>query len=68
MFKKINDLLALLIAVVIIPAFWILDGLKVLEVNGEVLGATIATWTLIVQYYFRKKPSDVDAKPPGGTP
>jgi hypothetical protein len=68
MFKKINDLLALLIAVVIIPAFWILDGLKVLEVNGEVLGATIATWTLIVQYYFRKKPSDVDTKPPGGTP
>lgn len=58
MFKGINDLLALVVVVLIIPAFWILDGLKIVEFNGEVLGATIATWTIIVQYYFRKKPEE----------
>jgi hypothetical protein len=65
MFKRINDLLALLVLVVIVPLFWILDGLKILSMNGEVMGASIAGWTLILQYYFRKKSTTTgDIKPP----
>lgn len=56
MFKKINDLLALLLDVIIIPTFWIMDGLGIVNMNGEVMGATIAVWTLIAQFYFRKAP------------
>ena len=55
MFKRINDLLALLILVVIFPVLWILDGRGIIELPGEVLGGTIAAFTLIVQFYFRKK-------------
>jgi hypothetical protein len=33
----------------------ILSGMKVLELPAEVIGALIVTWTLLVQYYFRKK-------------
>jgi hypothetical protein len=29
--------------------------LKILELPDEVTGALIDTWTLLVQYYFRKK-------------
>jgi hypothetical protein len=36
---------------------WILTGLKLLELPAEVTGALIVTWTLLIQYYFRKKPS-----------
>lgn len=57
MFKRINDLLAILILAVIFPALWILDGRGIIRLPGEVLGATIAAFTLIVQYYFRKKSS-----------
>lgn len=50
-----NDVLALLL-LVIIPALWVLDRLLVFELSGEIIGALIATWTLIVQFYFRKAP------------
>jgi hypothetical protein len=36
-------------------ALWILAGLKVVELPSEVTGALIVTWTILVQYYFRKK-------------
>lgn len=58
MLKKFRDLLALLIAVVIFPAIWIMQGLGLLILPGEILGATIAIETLIAQYYFRKKPAN----------
>lgn len=58
MIKGINDLLALLIIVLVFPALWVLDGRGVISLPGEVLGATIAAFTLIVQYYFRKKAGD----------
>ena len=55
--QSFNDLLCLFL-VVMITALWILAGMKLLELPAEVTGALIVTWTLLVQYYFRKKQSD----------
>jgi hypothetical protein len=49
-----NDLLCLFL-ITLIVALWILAGLKLIELQAEVTGALIVTWTLLVQYYFRKK-------------
>ncbi len=57
--KTMNDRLALLVLVVI-PVLWITN--KWLNLPGEILGATIMAWTLVLQYYFRKSP------PNGATP
>ena len=54
MIKNFRDLLALLVAVVIFPAIWAMQGLGILNLPGEVLGVTIAIETLIAQFYFRK--------------
>lgn len=48
-----NDVLALTFGLIIL-AFWGLTGQKILVLPDIVLGATISTFTLIVQYYFRK--------------
>jgi hypothetical protein len=53
--KTFNDRLALLLLVVI-PVIWIVQGLGKLTLSPEVTGALIVTWTLIIQYYFRKSP------------
>ena len=68
MFKQFNNLLALVL-VVLIVILWLLQGLKVIQALPEVSGATIATFTLVVQYYFRKAPpTNGGTKPPtGGT-
>jgi len=55
MLKNQRDLLSILLGVVVIPAVWILQGLGFITLSGEVIGATIAAETLIVQFYFRKK-------------
>ena len=47
-----NDWLALLI-IVGVPAMWVLA-----ELNETVLGATIAGWMLVTQFYFRKAPKE----------
>ena len=52
--KNFRNLLALLVAVVVFPAIWVMQGLGILTLPGEVLGATIAIETLIGQFYFRK--------------
>jgi hypothetical protein len=52
--QNFNDLLCLVL-VALIMTLWILSGLKVLELPSEVTGALIVTWTILVQYYFRKK-------------
>jgi hypothetical protein len=57
MIKQFNDLLALVL-VALIVMLWILQGLKVIEAQLEISGATIATFTLVVQYYFRKAPAN----------
>ena len=58
--QSFNDFLCLIL-VVLIMALWILAGLKVLELPSEVTGALIVTWTILVQYYFRKKNGDSSA-------
>lgn len=63
-----NDLLALLILIIIIPALWILQGRGVITMPGEVIGATIMGWTLVLQFYFRKKKDDNDTGTPPVAP
>ena len=50
-----NNLLALLIVVLVVPGLWIADALGTMSLNGEIKGATIAAWALVIQHYFRKK-------------
>ena len=54
---NINNLLALLVLILIIPGLWIATGLGVITLPGEVVGATIMGWTLVLQYFFRKAPT-----------
>ena len=49
-----RNLMALLVMVIIFPAIWILQGLQLVTLPGEVIGATIAIMTLIAQFYWRK--------------
>ena len=49
-----NDRLSLLLLVGI-PGLWLVDSL-VKPIDMQVKGATIAVWTLVAQYYFRKAP------------
>lgn len=52
-----NDTLALLL-ILLTPAIWILNGKGMITVPAEVSGALIATWTMIIQFYFRKAPTE----------
>lgn len=52
---KFNNWLALALEVVIIPGLWIVTSLGIATIPDTVLGATISVWTMIAQYYFRKK-------------
>lgn len=56
--KNTNDVLALLLLIVIIPGLWVGQALGALALSGQVEGATIMGWTLVLQYYFRKKASE----------
>jgi hypothetical protein len=58
MFKRINDLLALLTIIIILPGLWVLNGCGIIQLPGEIIGATIAAFTLILNFYFRKKPNE----------
>jgi hypothetical protein len=52
--QNFNDLLCLVL-IGVITGLWLLAGFKRLELPAEVTGALIVTWTLLIQYYFRKK-------------
>jgi len=52
-----RNILALLAFIGIIPALWILQGKGVVNLPEAVIGASIVMWTLIGQFYFRKKES-----------
>jgi hypothetical protein len=52
--QNFNDLLALTLILGIV-ALWVIQAICKLSMPSEVIGALIVTWTLIVQYYFRKK-------------
>ena len=51
--KTWNDRLSLLLLAGI-PALWVLDHW--VNLKGEAIGATIAVWTLVANFYFRKAP------------
>lgn len=53
--RTFNDRLALVL-LGLIPLLWVLSGRGTIALPPEVVGALIATWTLVVQYYFRKQP------------
>ena len=59
MIKNFRDILALIL-ILLIPLLWVLSSL-VMPLSGEVLGASIAVWTLVAQFYFRKKESETSA-------
>jgi hypothetical protein len=52
--QNFNDLLALVLIAGIV-ALWIMQGFSIVTFPAEVTGALIVTWTLVVQYYFRKE-------------
>jgi len=54
--KSANDVLALALLIFVIPGLWVAHGRGLITLPGEVLGGTIAAWTLVLQYYFRKRP------------
>ena len=54
MLKNQRDLLSILLGVVVIPGIWVAQGMGLLALPGEVIGATIVLWTLVGQFYFRK--------------
>jgi hypothetical protein len=49
-----NDLLCLIL-ICFIAVVWAVQGFGKLTLPNEVTGALIVTWTLLIQYYFRKK-------------
>lgn len=53
--KTWNDTLSLIL-VLGIPLLWAFG-----QLTGEVLGATIAAWMLVIQFYFRRAP-ETEAK------
>jgi hypothetical protein len=55
--QTFNDLLAVIL-IFLIPAMWILQGRGFFTLLPEVTGALIVTWTLIIQFYFRKKETE----------
>lgn len=56
--KRWNDWLAVLLLVGV-PLLWLYGNL-----SDMVVGATISGWTLVVQYYFRKKEDNAAEQPP----
>ena len=56
--RKFADRLALIL-IVMIPGLWASN--RWLQMPGEIIGATIMAWGLVVQFYFRKKePTDTN--------
>jgi len=53
--KTFNDRLAVFL-ILLLPGLWIAN--QWISLPAEVNGALIATWTLVIQYYFRKKPEE----------
>jgi len=55
--QNYNDFLCLIL-VIGIMVIWIMQGKGLVSLSPEVVGALIATWTLTVQFYFRKSPPE----------
>lgn len=57
--QTFNDFLCFIL-ICFIAIVWAIQGLGKLTLSAEVTGALIVTWTLLVQYYFRKKQSKTE--------
>jgi hypothetical protein len=55
--QSFNDFLCLLLIMMIL-GLWLLIGLNIILLPSEITGALIVTWTLLIQYYFRKKQNE----------
>ena len=56
--KNFRDLMAILLAVIVFPALWVLEGLGIISVPNGMLVATLPLETLVIQFYFRKKETE----------
>lgn len=56
-FRTFNDLLALALVVMMV-GLWALDGYGLIQLPEAVLGGTIAAFTLIIQFYYRRSPPE----------
>ena len=66
--QTFNDFLAVIL-IVGLAVIWGLQAANLMpNLDSTVNGALIATWTLIVQYYFRKAPPGVEKHNPPPTP
>lgn len=66
--QNFNDFFALLVAVVIIPLIWILQGVGVIKAfPSEVNGALILAWGNIIQFYYRRAKKETAKNGKDGT-
>ena len=50
-----NDVIALFLLLIIIPGMWTADARGVIILKEAIQTATIMGWTLVLQYYFRRR-------------
>ena len=55
--KTWNDQISLAL-IVGLPAMWAATAVFNVPLQEAVMGATIAMWSLVVQYYFRRSPPE----------
>ncbi len=60
--KTWNDRLSLVL-IVLIVAVWIGDCFLPVRLSEAVIGATIVVFTLVAQFYFRKKEDETNTAP-----
>ncbi len=68
LWSRFNDQLALLLALLIV-GIWIVDPIIAqyygIPISRDVIGATVVIFTLIAQFYFRRRePNGENGKPP----
>ena len=56
--QNFNDFLCLVL-ISLITIMWVLTGRKIIVLPDSIIGALIVTWTLLVQYYFRKSKTEI---------
>lgn len=66
-FVNFNDRLALIV-IIFLPVFWLVEALTQVSVSGEINGAMVMAWGLVMQYYFRRAPENPENGTPQPTP
>lgn len=55
MMDNFKDILAAACIIIVIPILWVSQGLGYVQLDGEVIGATIMAWGLILRDYFNAR-------------